>query len=377
MFGKSTSAFWVWWIFVYGFCFTGIGIYCGSVPLAKQLCSWMDARHYISVPARVKNVELEGGDGGGAGLEAIATFYYSYAGRSLNNERVDILEEWGIYHSDLERAHYNELKTAENNNSFVTLWVDPREPDHAVFDRKLYIYPLLFNTRLAFAIPFTALGLFALATGCKCIWKKRSRVNQNAPINAVWWQNEIKWRGPFIYPTKNPLVGAFVSSLIYNAIVLPITLFIYSDSNVNLTFKTLTSLAPIVGLYSMLRCLHQLYLFKQFGIPAITLALPLHLGEATDVQLHIPNMRKPAKVKCQFICRTFDCTDREIKKKTLWNSEDSYITQKSNSGWQQRFLLTPMAGLPESTARDGFRHDEWILRIQIGRWVNEIWLPVI
>lgn len=155
--------------------FTAGGILGGIYPLYGQATNWWAARSYVPVQATVETAQLEhhpGRKGGGTDL-AKATFNYQFEGRSYHGGRASFSAAADNV-GDYQEALYEHLQAARSACRPVTLWVDPRHPESAVFDRGTRWQMSLLH--LPFAVLFTAVGLGAwvVAIGVWCIGRGKS-----------------------------------------------------------------------------------------------------------------------------------------------------------------------------------------------------------
>jgi hypothetical protein len=107
---------------------TGVGLYCGARVIA-QTAGWMLTRGYVPVEAEVASATIAPAPLGSA-LDA--TFSYSCNGVACTTKRVT-LNDFG---EPYKRGLYKSLYAARTLANPVTLWVDPANPQHAIYDRQ-------------------------------------------------------------------------------------------------------------------------------------------------------------------------------------------------------------------------------------------------
>ena len=137
-------------VFAIGFTLGGVSV--GVIPVYKQLSGWWKTNSFVPVTANVLSTELKINNGKTTIYQALAEFSYQYQGQHyfsntihLSDSRSDNISN---YHEDI----YKQLNKAKNNATPVTLWVNPRQPEQAVYDRSIRWMVILF------LLPFAVLS---------------------------------------------------------------------------------------------------------------------------------------------------------------------------------------------------------------------------
>lgn len=153
-------------VFVFAVVFTAGGVVAGLHPMYRQFSGWWQATSYVPVSAHVVSAELESHPGRkGTAYRALAEFSYEYQGRSYLSHGVNLSAGGGDNIGTYQQDTYERLKQARDYSMPVTLWVNPRQPGQAVYDRT--IRWTLMIALIPFAVLFPAVGVGA----CWLIWR--------------------------------------------------------------------------------------------------------------------------------------------------------------------------------------------------------------
>jgi len=128
------------------------------------------ARHWTAVPAIVQNYDIRTSRSrSGTSLmttlqeRIVATYSYTYEGRSFTNDRVDF-----SFGSDNFSGSKRSAQLAALRTGLITIYVDPRDPRASVFDRSLpggqVVFAMVFllfpcGVGTAFSIGMVSAGL--------------------------------------------------------------------------------------------------------------------------------------------------------------------------------------------------------------------------
>ena len=137
-------------LLLFGMVMGAVGIFGGLAQLHEQARNWTAARSYVPVPAQVESAYLD-------------------------SQRSDFSDNIG----DFQHRVHGELRGALERGESVTLWVDPRAPASAVYDKT--IRPGMVAIQLAFGILFPSVGL-----GCLYMVVHILRAGHRKPVAARW-----------------------------------------------------------------------------------------------------------------------------------------------------------------------------------------------
>jgi hypothetical protein len=144
---------------VFALGFTVGGIVAGVLPMYQQLSGWWKASSYVPVTATVLSAELKTYSGKTPTYQVLAQFGYEYQGRNYVSSRINLAggrsDNVGSYQKDM----FQRLLAARNSAAPVSVWVNPQQPEQAVYDRSLRWLMIVFL--LPFAVLFPAVGLGA------------------------------------------------------------------------------------------------------------------------------------------------------------------------------------------------------------------------
>lgn len=151
---------------VFAVVFTAGGVVAGLHPMYKQFSGWWQATSYVPVLAHVVSAELESHRGNkSTTYRALAEFSYEYQGQRYLSHGVNLSAGGGDNIGTYQQDTYERLKQARDYSMPVTLWVNPRQPGQAVYDRT--IRWTLMIALIPFAVLFPAVGVGA----CWLIWR--------------------------------------------------------------------------------------------------------------------------------------------------------------------------------------------------------------
>lgn len=165
-------------LLLFGTVMGAVGIFGGLAQLHEQARNWTAARSYVPVPAQVESAYLDSQRGrkGGTTYRAKAEFSYTYQGRRYASNRVSF-SDFSDNIGDFQHRVHGELRGALERGESVTLWVDPRAPASAVYDKT--IRPGMVAIQLAFGILFPSVGL-----GCLYMVVHILRAGHRKPVAA-------------------------------------------------------------------------------------------------------------------------------------------------------------------------------------------------
>lgn len=151
-----------------------VGITFGITPVFKHLAAWHESKSYSPVEAKVLEVQffsepdtyisrstgratIRGGENNNN--RTIATFEYVYQDKTYFSRRTTLLNEYYEGRDNYPKELFDQLDSKFKIGKTVTLWVAPRHPDQAIYDRSILWLAIIILFPFAFACPIAAVWL--------------------------------------------------------------------------------------------------------------------------------------------------------------------------------------------------------------------------
>lgn len=254
-------------VFAVGFTLGGTAL--GVLPMYKQLSGWWQAISYAPVPARVLNAELKSYSGKSVTYRAEGQFAYEYQGRTYLSNRVNLSGGKSDNISSYQQDIYQQLIQARNNYSTVTVWVNPRQPDQAIYDRTIRWTMIIFL--IPFAVLFPAVGLGAWWM----IWRLWHTGEAQEPV-AIALANRHTSPGPLgtlmIQGDGGGLIALLFFGGFWNILSWPIAIVFLSSANAAPWWvPLLVSVFPAIGLVFIVMFLKTWRAQWRIGKPVLAL----------------------------------------------------------------------------------------------------------
>jgi len=313
---------------IFAIAFTAGGVAAGVLPMYKQLSGWWKASSYVPVSARVLSAELETHGGESTTYRTRAEFSYQYQGQSYLSHRINLFEgghdNVGSYQEDI----YRELRQARDNFSQVTLWINPRQPDQAVYDRTIRWKMILFL--IPFAVLFPAVGIGAWWVIWR-IWRKK--VPQD-PLSII-----LEGSQPVISPHSPMMIegdgggarGLIFAAAFWNILSWPIAILFFTGTQVAPGWvSALVSIFPVMGLWIIAKAWSTVRIQYRIGKPVLALCeqgvpglKPLQgeimFNPALGMRIDTSEMTHAVSVNLE--CIREDSRGENTSNSTLWHGE--------------------------------------------------------
>ncbi|MEB0030540.1 ankyrin repeat domain-containing protein [Undibacterium sp. RTI2.1] len=347
---------------LFGVSFTAAGIGAGAIPLAKQIIGLWKAQNLVAVQAQIEKLSLEEHDGETRTYQVKAEFSYSYQALGHRSKRINIGGDSNDNIGDYQRDIYRELQRAKDQEQSVTLWVDPDDPEFAVYDRAIRWMRLLFL--LPFASLFPAVGIGA----CWALWKIwRPSAEPVIPVVTVEFaqQHQVPLSSLIIAPEQSGALPMGVFAVFWNLLSWPIAgVALFSSHIGNNPLILIAAIFPLVGIGMILFAVKLWFVRSCIGQPVlVTTRAPEiglnewkasirfipPLGESLGM-LRTPQASYPVRIECQ--CLYEDSSGEDTSTKTLWSLVVDEV-QLAHGTSQTSFMVDFPAQLPASGAADG------------------------
>lgn len=223
------------------------GIAFGMLPMYKQLSGWWQANSYEPVAAKVLNVELKSGYSKKTKTyQTKARFGYEYQGQLYLSNNIGLSDGGSDNISSYQQDIYQQLSHARNDSSPVTLWVNPRQPDQAVYDRSIRWLMILFL--IPFAVLFPAVGLGA-GWAIWRIWRDKQDQGSFSIASDNIQTPPTAHRALTIQGDGGGLTGISIFSAFWNLLSWPIAILFFARADgVPWWALLLVSIFPAFGL---------------------------------------------------------------------------------------------------------------------------------
>ncbi|MFZ6844372.1 ankyrin repeat domain-containing protein [Undibacterium sp. RuTC16W] len=350
-------------VFAISFIAGGIGV--GVMPLAKQIMGYWKAQNLVAVQAHIEKLSLDEHDGEARTYQVKAEFSYSYNALDHRSQRINIGGDTSDNIGDYQRDIYRELQRAKDQEQSVTLWVDPDDPDFAVYDRTIRWMRLLFL--LPFASLFPAVGIGA----CWALWLiwRPSAESVNPVIPAVATEFAQHYQVPFshliIKPQQSGALALGIFAVFWNLLAWPISGVALFSSHIGKNpLVLMVAIFPLVGVVMIVLALKLWLARKRVGKPVLVMARAPQVGMsewAGSIRfipplgerlgwLGTPQSGYPVRIECQ--CDYEDSSGEDTSTTTLWSCLVSDI-QLAHATVQTSFFIDFPVDLPVSGDADG------------------------
>ncbi len=346
------------------------GIFFGIAGIASTSYQWFQTRNWQAVEAHVISAELksQSHSEGGVTYRVVANYRYQFNGAEHIGKRIG-LDSMGFDSvSDWHQQHYARLNAAKNNDTPISIWVNPQKPEQSVVDRDIRWQIMLF--RLPFAILFTLVGLAAFVMAWRIIRNRDLDValgNKNdVPDGKTWWQAEKMWRkGHIASETKLGVFGAWLVSLVWGSIAFTVpAVFIVKDA-VPLLVKLLLLLLPLIGLWMIWRAILATIEWRRYGeLKLVLTPFPALLNHKMSARIDLPGHKLSGAVyDIDLICQNVDDRGDESTKRNLW--QKSLRAQANTNSGQTRleFSFDVPENFPPSEPTDPVYH-RWEVHVR-------------
>lgn len=261
-------------LFAIGF---GAGGAFGIYHLYSEVNGWWQARSWQPVAATVLATQLqESATDDGTTYKATALYRYEVNGHRYNSTRVcvsigsDNLGNW-------QRNHYLQLEAARREGRTINVWVDPAQPERAVFDREIRWSMVALTVPFATVFPLVALGaLWVLLKGLSAPARSYNDAPKLEPNPA-----EIK------SDARSSARGLWLFATLWGLIAFPIALVAVPEQFGHSWTWFLVMLFPLVGIGLIWAAIVRSLRLSRHGEVLITLqpAQP-RLGESLAIKAH-------------------------------------------------------------------------------------------
>jgi hypothetical protein len=138
-----------------------LAVVVGWKPLWMMSHGAFQARHWVSVPARILSAELASPQHARVVMEVRARYEYEWKQTRYTGDRISMATQSADGFGTWQRDMYQSLKDAEIAGKPVPLWVNPEQPQQSVIQREPRTELLIFHGLCAFVLTLlTGLGVW-------------------------------------------------------------------------------------------------------------------------------------------------------------------------------------------------------------------------
>ncbi|MFZ6814375.1 ankyrin repeat domain-containing protein [Undibacterium sp. Rencai35W] len=350
---------------IFAVSFTAGGIGVGVMPLVKQIMGYWKAQSLVAVQAHIEKLTLDEHDGETRTYQVKAEFSYSYNALDHRSQRINIGGDTSDNIGDYQRDIYRELLRAKDQEQSVTLWVDPGDPDFAVYDRTIRWMRLLFL--LPFASLFPAVGIGA----CWALWQiwrpsAEPATSATPAVTAEFAQHyQVPLSHLIIEPQQSGALSLGIFAVFWNLLAWPISGVALFSSHIGKNpLVLIVVIFPLIGVVLTVFALKLWLTRKRIGKPVLVMARAPQIGLsewAGSVRFipplgartglsGTPQPAYPVRIECQ--CDYEDSSGEDTSTTTLWSCLVSDL-QLAHATVQTSFVINFPADLPVSGDADG------------------------
>lgn len=330
---------------VFGLVFLGVGLILGYFLVFPDVCDWLAARAYVSVPGKLYRVELQSHRGKSATYNVRATYRYTFRDQTYTGSRVAI-SDGADNVGDYQRNLYHRLKVrAAYGGGGVVVWVDPVDPRNALLDREMRWGLLAFKALFMVLFSLAGLGVAALSL-------RAAAVSKTAAALAMTPQPS----GRIVSNTRTTMWTLWIFAVLWNLISSP-GLFVFSREMAKQNWPALFILLfPVVGIWLLYKAVQATLRWRRFGALTLTLApYPGAIGGTVSGTIEVPErFRAAQQVRVAMTCihrRTSGSgKNRSTTETALWQDETRAQAYASARGTRLSFGFSVPPALPPSAA---------------------------
>jgi len=227
---KGTSKKGQAFLILFGLPFFAAGCITGYFAL-RAMVTYYEAQHWVETKATIQSVDLQSHSGDhSTTYKVVCTYAYEFGGRPYSNQRVGLSggsDNFGSWQQDT----YYRLKQAHHDRQSVTCYVDPKEPQHALLDRKIRFGWLAFMLLFSSVFGSVSGGLIGGSFYAGRVLRRNAALAEAYP-NQPWMQR-AEWINGIISPKLGlHAVLAWLFAFFWNAISSPIIFFLPEEVSV-------------------------------------------------------------------------------------------------------------------------------------------------
>ena len=340
--------------------FAGGGTFVAYLA-GSMLTTWVQARGWQEVPARILSLNLKQSTSDGSTTYRLeATYEYAFGARLYTSADVGLSfgsDNVGSFHQD----KYRELRPYFDAGRDFRCFVNPDEPTEALLFREMR--GGLLGLMSIFAAAFCLVGyglIFAGLYGSRLVAEADKR-KVATPEQPWLWKKE--WAGGHIRGgAKGKMIGAFIFATLWNLISAPVFFFVPDEVAAGNRMALLALIFPVVGAGLAWWAIYSLLQWRKFGKSTFEMfRVPGVLGGYLEGTIQTSVKTAPEEgFRLTLTCTRTETSgsgnNRSTTEKVLW--QDTELVSRAHLGAGRdgatvpvRFGIPYDAG-PESDADD-------------------------
>lgn len=245
--------------------FAGVGIGMLLFLLLPLLREWQAMQTWVPTEAYVTAAELKSTRGSkSTTYRAVASFQYTWDGLDYTGSRVS-LSKGADNIGDYQQETASTLISAMQNQTPVTLYINPRHPSQSVYDRNLR--PIMVAFYGLFIVIFGGVGIGLLWATWRSASDETGIVDEQEP-----WLASKAWSSPELHATgKGGAIAMWCFALLWCAVTAPANLVIAKELAKGNYAVLAILLFDVAGIGLLVSAIRQTLVWKKFGDVVLTL----------------------------------------------------------------------------------------------------------
>jgi Protein of unknown function (DUF3592) len=323
------------------------GLAAGVLPLAQHLDGGWRSQKLVLVQADVVALELKPHVGEATTYQVHAEFAYEFNGAHYRSTRIGAADNGSDSIGDYHEQKFQQLQTAKAQGQQVPLWVDPQQPDYAVFDPHVRWMKVIFLLPFAILLPGVGLG------ACWYVWS----VWRKPGAASLLQSTQLIPGSMVIKAESSATLPFFLFAGIWNLIAWPFAIHFWNNGTIAGHLEILlVALSPAIGLCLIFGGAWAALARRRIGNPELHLASLPHIGmENFAAQIRFmpplgeqslwPKSHYTLQLECR--CTHVDSSGESTDEKILWADTKPY-PQLPHSTREIDFVLDLRGNLPPS-----------------------------
>lgn len=350
---KSSGGRLFLFLFAMPFALVGIGMLVFAV--IPNLYDWARMQSWTTVDAQLLSSNLESHRGDkSTTYKVVASYRYQYDGQTYIGHRVGISEKSDNI-GDWHQQTYSRLRAA----SPLQIWVNPGDPQEAIFDRDLRWGKLGFY--MIFVLVFGGVGI-GLAW-----WASRKPVE--IPEGVPIWQGNPKWRNNQILSSAKTGVWFFwIFAAFWNLISSPVLFAIPGELAKGNKPILIALLFPLAGLILIGVAIKNTREWRRFGAAPLQLdpypgSIGGDVGGSVQLNQALPrDATARVQISCVYVYSSGSGKDSRTTRDVKWQDQQQVPVEAGIRGSTIKFRFTTPEGLPDSEVKS-MPYYEWTLDV--------------
>lgn len=324
------------------------------------LSLWYQAQAWQPVDARVIKADLESSSSDGSTTyRATGRYRYSFGGQRYESERIGVFDGNDNI-GDWQQNTGRRLERARDSDVLVKVWVDPQNPQQALFDREMRWGFLGFQSM--FFLIFGVVGLAVMVASLLNKDKRKTDHVAGESVAADGLAAPSSFDGQPIYSNAGKgLWGLWLFGGLFVLLSLPAVIVIPDEWAKGNPAILIALLFPLVGLGVIGVGLKKLLERRKFGKTPLMLASGPEVGREltgwVDTQIDFePGLRSEFTLSCIHHYVSGSGDNRKTRNDVLWQDKQWAQAELGVRGVRFGFRFNTPSDLPETRGAGSNRH---------------------